>query len=182
MKRGDNSMVDESRLLHSLLYVLGRLDQAEREFHKIFKILWFADISHMRDWGRLITGDAYIKMEYGPVPSCLYDIFKGVRRGDPEFGKYAQDISVRGYKVAPLKPADLDNLSATDIEKLDKSIDENRGLSMGQLTDKSHGIAWGKSEDNQQINLESIFDEVGMPHSERGLILESEAFARAFAR
>jgi uncharacterized phage-associated protein len=174
-------MVDESRLLHSLLYVLGRLDQANREFHKIFKILWFADISHMRDWGRLITGDTYIKMEYGPVPSCLYDIFKGIRDGKPEFGKYARDISVRGYKVAPLRAADLDNLSETDIEKLDKSIEENSGLSMGQLTDKSHGAAWEKSEDNQKINLESIFDEVGMPDCERGLILESHAFARAFS-
>jgi len=175
-------MVDESRLLHSLLYVLGRLDQAEREFHKIFKILWFADISHMRDWGRFITGDDYIKMEYGPVPSYLYDIFKGVRNKNPDFAKYAQIISVQGYRVAPLKPADLDNLSESDIEKLNKSIEDNKGLSMGQLTDKSHGVAWKKSEDNQQINMESIFDEVGMPSSERKLILESEAFTRAFAR
>jgi len=171
-------MVDESRLLNSLLYVLGKLDPAKREFHKIFKILWFADISHMRDWGRFITGDNYIKMEYGPVPSYLYDIFKGIRKGNPEFSKYAQDISVRGYKVTPLKPADLESLSDSDIEKLDKSIEENNGLSMGQLTDKSHGIAWKKSEDNQQINLESIFDEIEMPNSERELILENESFAR----
>jgi hypothetical protein len=175
-------MVDESRLLHSLLYVLGKLNPAKREFHKVFKILWFADISHIRDWGRLITGDTYIKMEYGPVPSYLYDICKGVRDGDPAFGKYTQYISVHGYKVAPLRAADLDNLSSSDIEKLDKSIEENSELSMGQLTDKSHGIAWEKSEDNQKINLESIFDEVGMPSNERKLILEGEAFARAFAR
>jgi len=174
-------MFGKSRLLHSLLYVLGTLDEAEREFHKIFKILWFADISHMRDWGRFITGDCYIKMEYGPVPSYLYDIFKGVKKGDPDFAEYAQYISVQEeYKVMPLKPADLDILSDSDIEKLDKSIEENRKLSMGQLTDKSHGIAWKKSKDNQQINLESIFDEIEMPDSERKLILENETFARAF--
>jgi len=174
-------MVDESRLLHSLLYVLGKLDQGKREFHKIFKILWFADISHMRDWGRLITGDTYIKMEYGPVPSLLYDIFKGVRDRKSDFDKYAQYIDVQGYKVVPLKSVDLDNLSDSDIEKLNKSIEENIGLSMGQLTDKSHGIAWKKSGDNQEINLEYIFEEIGMPACERKLIRENEAFARAFS-
>jgi len=38
-----------------------------KDFHKIFKIIYFADRQHLADWGRPITGDTYIAMEAGPV-------------------------------------------------------------------------------------------------------------------
>jgi len=175
-------MIDEPKLLNVLLYVLGRLNHAEREFHKIFKILWFADIAHIKEYGRLITDDEYMKMEYGPVPSFLYDLLKGIRNHNPVFDKYRQDISVSGYKVDPLKAADMDYLSPSDVNVLDESIEENRHLSMGVLTDKSHGQAWKKSADNQRIYMESILDEIGMSGQDRELVLESYAFSRHFSR
>jgi uncharacterized phage-associated protein len=163
-----------------LLYVLGKLDEKERSFHKVFKILWFADIAHIKKYGRSITGDAYIKMELGPVPSFLYDVFKGVKNGIPPFNKYSQNILVQGHGVKPLKEADLDYLSVSDIEELDNSIRENSILTMGQLIDKSHGIAWEKSIDNKKIYLENILDELNMQGEEREAVLEMRAFAEAF--
>jgi len=174
-------MLDEFRMRNALLYILDALPPKESTLHKIFKILWFADISHMKDWGRFITGDTYFKLEFGPVPTLLYNILKGIGANNPRYSDYKNDVSVDGYYVTPLRKPDLDELSESDIEALKKSIEENKNLTMAQLTYKSHGHAWNVSEDKNEIHLESIFDEIGMPPKERQLILEGEAFARALS-
>src|SRR5262245_62889630 len=40
----------------------------------IGKIFYFADKAHFLDWGRPISGDRYVAMEHGPVPSNIYDL------------------------------------------------------------------------------------------------------------
>lgn len=63
---------DANKSLQAVLYVVNRLKR--RDFHKIFKVLYFADRTHLIKYGRPITGDTYIAMEYGPVPSMIYDM------------------------------------------------------------------------------------------------------------
>jgi uncharacterized phage-associated protein len=41
------------------------------------KVMFFADRSHLRQYGRPVTGDLYIAMANGPVPSRIYDMVKG---------------------------------------------------------------------------------------------------------
>ena len=65
------------KTLNALLYVANRIQR--KDFHKIFKVIYFADRQHLADWGRPITGDTYIAMDAGPVPSRLYDMLKIVR-------------------------------------------------------------------------------------------------------
>ena len=40
------------------------------------KTVFFADRNHLREYGRPITGDAYMAMPDGPVPSSIYDMVK----------------------------------------------------------------------------------------------------------
>ncbi len=42
----------------------------------IGKVFFFADEEHLLDWGRPISGDQYVAMEHGPVPSVIYDLLK----------------------------------------------------------------------------------------------------------
>jgi hypothetical protein len=143
--------------------------------------MWFAELAHIKEYGRTISGDSYIKMEYGPVPSFLYDVLKGIRDGNPLYEKYSKLVAVNEYKIHPLMPPDTDYLSVSDINELDKSIEENKNLSMGQLTDKSHGVAWLKSKDNKKIYIENMLDELGIEGKKRTEIIENYRFAQAFA-
>ena len=109
---------DKVKTLNALLYVANRVQR--KDFHKIFKVIYFADRQHLADWGRPITGDTYIAMDAGPVPSRLYDMLKIVR-GDsylPDtegLGKYFQ---VENWMyVRPLVDADLNKLSANKEEE-----------------------------------------------------------------
>ena len=79
-----NVQFDKTKALNALLYVANRVQR--KDFHKIFKIVYFADRQHLAEWGRPITGDTYIAMDAGPVPSRMYDMMKIVRGGRPDHG------------------------------------------------------------------------------------------------
>jgi len=85
----------------------------------------------MMNYGRLITGDSYIAMNFGPVPSKIYDIFKFLR-GDSYFSNVTDDVSSRlrmlnSETISSIVDPDLDYLSESDIECLDDSI-KNMGI------------------------------------------------------
>ena len=149
--------------LQVILYVANNLQR--KDFHKIFKVIYFADREHLSEYGRTITGDTYIAMKDGPVPSKIDDIFKAVR-GDSFFAsgaaEYAKLFNVHDwYFIKPKVAADLDYLSQSDIEELDKSIEKYGFMSWNEIREKSHDFAWCATPDNRQIDLSNIMREAG---------------------
>lgn len=158
------SIFDFDRSLNALLYVANRLDR--RDIHKIFKILYFADMSHLMKYGRAITGDRYIAMNYGPVPSAIYDMVKIVR-GDSSWipmDDLKAFFTVHDKFLEPLRDANPDYLSESDIKELDSSIKKYGKLEFSQITQISHGEAWEKTRNNpdtNDISIEDILRECG---------------------
>jgi uncharacterized phage-associated protein len=149
--------------LHTVLYVAERLER--KDFHKVFKVLYFADRSHLAKYGRSITGDTYIKMMNGPVPSNIYDIFKSVK-GDSIFSRdnapYLKLFSVEGgYFIKPHQKANLDYLSETDVEELNASLSAYGSLSFEKLKELSHDFAWSSAPDDCPIDVINILREAG---------------------
>ncbi len=127
--------LNRDKAVNSLLYVVSRLDKADK--HKTFKILYFADMKHIKEYGRPINGDTYIKMDYGPVPSFIKNIVEEEIKGLEEVVSVYNKIFIQ-----LVQQPNLDFLSESDIECLDKSIDDNKELSFTALTDKSHDSAY----------------------------------------
>lgn len=150
--------------LNSILYIAEKMGGKTDE-HKIFKTLYFADMKHLSKYGRSITGDVYIAMEYGPVPSKTYDIFKAVR-GDSFFSDKADDIKtyfhfVDKRTIETDRNCDLDWLSETDIECLDEAIKLCRDKTFSELTRLSHGPAWENTDRDKEMSVKDIMREVG---------------------
>ena len=55
--------LNTTKMLNSILFVLDGLG-GKCDFHKIFKILYFADQKHLTYYGVPITGDFYIAMKH----------------------------------------------------------------------------------------------------------------------
>ncbi len=156
------SVFDFNRALNALLYVANRTER--RDIHKIFKILYFADMAHLYKYGRAITGDKYIAMKYGPVPSSIYDMVKIVR-GD---SWYVMDELKAFFAVhdklylEPLRDADTSYLSESDINELNDAIDRYSSIDFKEMTQLSHGSAWEKTwknPSNDEISVEDILRE-----------------------
>lgn len=148
--------------LNAVLYIIQQMD-GKVDMHKIFKTLYFADRKHLSKYGRTITGDVYIAMNYGPVPSKTDDIFKAVR-GDSFFnaGSLSDYICfVNRYIVKNKKNPDMDYLSESDVECLDYAIELCKGKSFDELTMMSHGIAWEVTNRDREMSYKDILREEG---------------------
>lgn len=156
------NLFDKDITLNAVLYILKKLN-GKSDMHTIFKILYFADRQHLSNYGRTITGDVYIAMQYGPVPSKTDDIFKAIR-GDSFFE--AGDLKkyfhfINRWTVQKDMEPEVDYLSDTDVECLDYAIDLCKNKSFGEITEMSHGIAWESTARDTRMEYKDILREAG---------------------
>ena len=150
--------------IEAILYIANQIERSD--IHKICKILYYADQMHLSKYGRSITGDTYIAMNYGPVPSNVEDIFKAVR-GDSFFAPYAESIRkdnfdfINKFIIRAKRAADLDYLSESDLECLDFAINKCKNLTFEQLTELSHDLAWNNTRRDRAISVKDILRELG---------------------
>jgi hypothetical protein len=117
---------------------------------KIAKLLYFADKRHLLRYGRPITGDAYVGMKNGPVPSIAYDVLKGATgKGKswawtdirPLFENFIEVVvPPTGYAVfrAKRKP-DTEVCSKSDLAVLREVITELGQKTASDLWTLAHG-------------------------------------------
>lgn len=131
------------------LYIVNKCGVADI-FH-ILKILYFADRAHYAEWGTRLSEDTFCAMDNGPVASHLYNALKDVTGKEKlPAGSPLKIISDSLYQADPMfeyyisarEEADMDELSASDIACLDRSIAENKEQAFGELSKRSHDQAW----------------------------------------
>ncbi|MDR1342827.1 MAG: SocA family protein [Prevotellaceae bacterium] len=149
------------KAVEATLFVANRVEN--KDFHKIVKILYFADRDHLAAYGRVITGDTYIKMENGPVPTRIYDGLKALRcENATGLLSGVSTIGSDKYHIKPLRDYNPRLISPSDVEKLSEAIARYGGLSFNQLTQISHAYAWNAAIDDKPIALEDIMREAGI--------------------
>ena len=155
---------DFDKSINAMLYIAKKLKRSD--FHKVFKILYLSYREHLAKYGRPITGDIYIKMQNGPVPSKIYDILKVVR-GDSFFSdemkdRYSSFFEVNNnYFITPLKEPDIDYLSETDLQEIDTALEKYGDLAFNEISLVSHDIAWTLTNDSCPISIVDIMSEAG---------------------
>lgn len=165
------------RALESVLYLAERLPSST--IHEVLKLRYFADKMHLAEYGFLASGDQYVAMQYGPVASHTYNMMKAARGSQsdwihPRFYELVDGaLSITdGKTLVPLRHADTSLLSQSDIECLDKAIDQYGGMSFADRTELSHDEAWRRAwKSAQEYDLRS--DE--MPIESIAATLENSA-------
>lgn len=150
---------DREKALEAILFIASKLRAPT--LHSISKIFYLADKLHLQQYGRVICGDRYIAMEYGPVPSAVYDMMKVAdnrERIDADWDELIQDAIgvVFGRNIKPKRNPDMEMLAESEVECLMATIKEHGAKSFGQLTDITHDDAWKATSENQPISLEAI--------------------------
>lgn len=166
--------LDKDKTIEAILYIVVRYGEIGR-FHAL-KTLYFADREHLRRYGRPITGDRYIAMDNGPVPSYAYDALK-YQVAEPERIHVAEAISPgesqRHPTYVPHRGADLSYFSRTDIECLDWAFQHCQGRSFGSISDETQKhLAWDKAALNGEMDYADMLDGV-----DPDIIEDAEMFA-----
>ena len=136
---------DKEKLIEVVLYIINATKGMD--YYHVFKILYFAQQKHLCKWGSRIVADDFIAMEYGPVPTELYSAVRNKDLYAKELiPLFAEAIEFAGKDTSntllPKRAPNMDYLSKADIESLEESIAENKGLSFDELVEKSHDSAW----------------------------------------
>ena len=161
-----NFKIDRSKAINSMLYIVESLNTREipSDIHKLMKLMYFADRDHLINYGFPITGDTYVKLPYGPVPSFSNFVLKN------ENDDFKDIFSRTGHLISSNQKANLDDLSESEIESLNLSIDNFAKYSFDELTNISHSFAYETSEWN--ISYEKIAEEGGVDSDMKAFIRE----------
>lgn len=164
-----------TKALEALAYVANRWD-AITPFY-VSKVMFFADKWHLNKYGRPVTGDTYIAMPRGPVPSTVRDIieenFEFIE--EPTHFKQMIKLEKRSYKHVHSKVADdkLTSLSESDKECLSEAVEFCRGKSLNELSTLTHRErSWRNAPANRAMDYEDFFDDIDSP-----LVEEAREFA-----
>jgi uncharacterized phage-associated protein len=149
------------KTVEMILYIANRIKTPS--IMSMAKLMYFADKTSLEEYGRFISGDSYVAMQHGPVPSSTYDLMKAARDGE-QYG-----FVIEGdYRIKPLRDANLDEFSDSDISCLERIIAIFGNYPAWQLRELSHDETWAAAwaavgqRNSAPISVESIinhFDE-----------------------
>lgn len=132
------------KIRHAVLYCIEQNGGAINVYN-LQKIIFEADKYHLNKYGRPVTGDTYIAMKHGTVPSKTYDLSKKMR-------------SENHFIFSDEKP-DMRKLSKSDVEALLHGFKQYAGLTFTEVQEKNHSeVAWKNTETNKQIPFELMVE------------------------
>ena len=172
------------KIIQALTYLAIKQPDSHLDNMKAYKFLWLADRYQLRRCGRTITGDTYYAMPYGLVPSdakCLLE--NEPTNLQNEVGYRDRFVSVgKGHTYQAISDPDLDELSESDIDALDKVLSTYGSMKAKELSEFSHQFPeWTYYQDmledkvtknSYRVNLDHFFEPCDVDKS--GLFNQSE--------
>lgn len=158
-----NNQLNQEKLKELVLYICQQANQKDFGATKLNKILWFADRTAYLTYGSSITGETYVKRQFGPAPKHLLrmqdELIAAKRletREVQHFGKIRREFRA-------LSPVDFSHFSAGEISLVDEIIqiicDKFTARS---ISEASHDDIWEMAQMGEEIPYCTVFaDELG---------------------
>lgn len=147
------------KLENILLYVLERCAGKPNVGETVlYKLLYFADFNYYELYEEHLTGAAYKKLPFGPVPFEVDALINGminsgmIQRIKTTYHTFAQT------RFLPLVKPDLTQFKASEKEILDAVINQMSDWSASAISRYSHmDLPWRATKDGEIIDYELAF-------------------------
>jgi uncharacterized phage-associated protein len=167
--------VDFTKAIELIVWIANK--KPDIDIYHVAKILYYAEKTHLNKYGRPIVGATYIRMPFGQVPSEIRDLItKNAWMVEPDdLDRFSVSVEVNKkphHKLKPLRRADMDYFSDTDIECLEKSLNRYADMSFDELkvisrrersyieTEPNQPIDYSLMVDNDNPNKDEILEEL----------------------
>lgn len=153
--------INYKKAIEVILYILNKNEREGINMYNLVKIIFAADKYHLNQYARPVTGDCYVKMQYGTVPSTICDYLKFDDLalsfiGEKEYPFFKGEGEHNFY---PKRKCKKNLLSKSDIEAIEHGIKEYHGLSFDEVKDKNHDEkCWVKTRLNNVIPFELMIE------------------------
>lgn len=138
-----------------LLYIINHSDTDRCDVYRIVKTAYYAQQMHFAEWAMPIFKDDIAALPFGPVPSSIYNILK-LARGDDKVRNFMESgldavaaaIAFEDEYYSAKESPDMDFLSESDIECLDKAIEKVASMTFEEICADTHGDEWNRVRNN----------------------------------
>ena len=140
-----------------LLYILERCAGKPNVGETLlYKLLYFADFNYYELYEEHLTGAAYHKLPFGPVPQNMPSIIQQMINVDESLQRLKTNYhNYQQTRYLPLKKADLQTLKASEKEVIDRVIEQFSDWSAKAISEYSHkDIPWLVSKEGEEIDYE----------------------------
>lgn len=125
---------------------------------KLNKVLYFSDFATYRQTGEPLTGETYVKAQFGPVPRHIDEALQTLIDDNAIVVREAPVYSHMKKEFIALKGADLTHFTADEIAMVDGMIDVIcYGHSAKSISEASHNNAWKLAEIGEEIPYKAVF-------------------------
>lgn len=157
----------------ALLYIIKKSEEKRRDVYGIVKTAFYAQQIHLSESGSPLFNDVICALPFGPVPSNMYDILKMARGDEKELSFHGSDglidvaeaIGWKDERYFAKEDPNLDYLSESDIQSLDKAIERVSKMSFNDIYSDTHGKEWerafGKKSGKKVMDIVKIAEEGG---------------------
>ncbi len=147
------------KFVNILLYILERCAGKPNVGETVlYKLLYFADFNFYENYEEHLTGVAYRKLDFGPVPLNFGDVLaqmiekQKIQRVKTEYFGFTQT------RYLPLEKPDLTLLNAAEKETIDRVIEQYSDWSASAISEYSHkDIPWLATDEGELIDYELAF-------------------------
>ena len=163
MLQGSTFELDVDKLKHLVHYICHRKRDRPKQLSrtKLHKILFYSDLQAYLSLGRPITGEVYIKHQFGPFSTHLDEVVRSLEENDALV--VSEDRYVAGKKERShhlffsRKEPVLSSFGPEEISIVEHYIDFLTPYSTQAVSDASHDIVWQTRDIGEQIPYYSGF-------------------------
>lgn len=125
---------------------------------KLNKILFYSDFLAYEELGRSISGEAYRKLERGPVPRRILPVVEDMLSAGWCAWADRDWFGLPLRKLQPLREPDVSLFSADELEVVRRVIRDLWELNAAEVSDLSHRFAgWQAAAPGEEIPYETVF-------------------------
>lgn len=139
---------------------------------KLNKLLYYSDFKHYSLYGRSITGDDYVRMKRGPVPSTCYSTFNAnFKDEEDDCLKDVIDVKkkilnslfsgdkILQKKIIPKKDINFSVFSESELEIMADVAKEWKKSTATEISEKSHEEdPWKNTAEHKMIDYKFSLD------------------------
>jgi len=125
---------------------------------KLNKILWFSDVLAYMNWGTPITGESYIKRQFGPVPAHILSVLEDLQADGTLFIRDVEYYGRSKKEFMPLNDVDYSDLSEDELKLVDSLVGQIcNSHTATSISDFSHNAIWEMASIGEEIPYNTMF-------------------------
>ena|SRR3989338_198353 len=146
--------INEKKYKNAILFFAQKIQNGTMGKVKLMKLLYFLDFDFFEKYGKSITGDEYLRFEYGPVPRMGKSIIDKMQGKEIKISKHRIKEGLNDQeRIEALQEPDINVFTSEEVLMLEDVASKWEHHTGSEIKNASHGEApWIATKPNDVID------------------------------